>query len=417
MMSSSALATLDNRPFFDRALRHGVEQQLISSERLRTLQEEFAKGIVQIANFFATAHLRPELELARHRMVNLVSLYLAEMSGGNLQTAALSLRDNTLQSHSKGGSDMLKRLHALPDHTLILDAQPSQEDQRAFLDEKTAAHSLSLAEYQSAWVIRQGIKNRIELAFWLGKKMGVDRTQAQSEDADTLIRSALLVLYVDKAALKFPSHTSFVSLINAARSTTRNAKTKFNETRLEGFLKEAPREFQTLLRQAMQHFIEHELPQLRALGITADKLLFGDSLIPFFVQKDLDEDVREYGRLVAKEWDRITQGDADDPAVLATVFLCVATGLPPKPRMLLREAKEIIRHYRHTGFDTQAVLDLIEQHAPEALRKSLKNTWLNEIKPEAEERLSDTDQSDTHMDRAVEYLRTSCSVAWKGRGR
>jgi hypothetical protein len=169
----------------------------------------------------------------------------------------------------------------------------------------------------------------------------------------------------------------------------------------------------------MKRFIELDLPQIRAPGITADKLLYGDSVAQFFIQESLDEDVREYDRLVAKEWDRVTHGDADDPAVLATVFLLIATGLPPKATLLLREAKEVIQRFRSTGFDSQSVLDFIEQNAPEALRKSLQQAWLAEMKIEAEDRLSDTDPSwpDTHMERGIEYLRKTCSVSWKGRGR
>ena len=115
----TSLAAFDNRPFFDKALHYGVKQEIISPERLQSIQEEFSKGIVQIANYFGTAHLRPELELALRRMVNLISLYLEDMSGGDMQIAAASLRDKTLLSHSKAGSDMLKRLHAMPDSTLI----------------------------------------------------------------------------------------------------------------------------------------------------------------------------------------------------------------------------------------------------------------------------------------------------------
>ncbi|MBW8457349.1 MAG: hypothetical protein K0M58_02730, partial [Thiobacillus sp.] len=79
---ATALATFDSRPFFDKALRYGVQQGLITPERLLGIQTDFSKGIVQIANFFGTAHLRPELELALRRMVNLVSLYLEDMAGG-----------------------------------------------------------------------------------------------------------------------------------------------------------------------------------------------------------------------------------------------------------------------------------------------------------------------------------------------
>ena len=137
MATATALATFDNRLFFDKALRCGVQQGILTPAPLQSIQEGFSKGIVQIANFFGTAHLRPELELALHRMVNLVSLYLEDMSEGDIQIAAASLRDKTLLSHSKAGSDMLKRLHAMPDSTLTHRGPVSPESQRAYLVQKT----------------------------------------------------------------------------------------------------------------------------------------------------------------------------------------------------------------------------------------------------------------------------------------
>ena len=410
---ATALTTFDNRPFFDKALRYAVTQGLITPERLQSIQEEFSKGIVQIANFFGTAHLRPELELALRRMVNLVSLYLEDMSGGDTQVAAASLRDKTFLSHSKGGSDMLKRLHAMPDSTLIVERAVSPESQRAYLDEKTAADTISLAEYRSERALRQENQNTIDFAFWLAKKMGVSRDDV--DDADSLIRSAMLVFFVDQAELKLPTRTAFVRLIKAAKQ----AKAKLNEDRLKAFLKEAPTEFQQLARRAMDRFIKRDLPQIRTVSSTADKLLYGESGEGYFVSESLDEDVREYDRLVAKEWDRVTRGEADDPAVVATVFFCVATGLPPKATLLLREAKEVIRVFRTSGFDSQAVIKFVSDHAPEAIREELRKFWKDELKGEAEEQLSDRDPNwpDTHMERALEYLRKTCRVAWKARRR
>jgi hypothetical protein len=410
---ATALTTFDNRPFFDKALRHGVQQGIITPERLHGLQTDFSKGIVQIANYFGTAHLRPELELALRRMVNLVSLYLEDMSGGDLRIAATSLRDKSFLSHSKAGSDMLKRLHAMPDSPLMIDRAASPESQRAYLDEKTAADAISLADYRSEYALRQEHQNTIDFAFWLARKMGVSRDDV--DDADSLIRSAMLVFFVDQAELKLPTRTAFVRLIKAARQ----AKAKWNEDRLKAFLKEAPTEFQQLARRAMDRFIEKDLPQIRAASSTADKLLYGASGEMYFVSESLDEDVREYDRLVAKEWDRVTRGEADDPAVVATVFLFVAAGLPPKASLLLREAKEIIRVFRASGFDSQAVIKFIGEHAPEAIREDLQKSWTDDLKREAEDQLADIDPNwpDAHMERALEYLRRTCRVAWKGRSR
>lgn len=411
--ASTALAAFDDRPFFERALRYGVEQEIIAPARVQLIQDDFSKGIVQVANYFGTAHLRPELELALLRMVNLISLYLEDMSGGDVQIAATSLRDKTLLSHSKGGSDMLKRLHAMPESTVIGGESVSPESQRAYLDEKTLSSAFSLEQYRAEHAIRQDNQSLIDFSFWLARKLGVSRNDV--EDADSLIRSAMLVLFVEKAELKLPSRTGFVHLVKAAKG----AKAKLDAKRLDAFLKNEPTDFQSLARRAMDRFIEKDLPQIRAPGSSADKLLHGDYMQSYFVSESLDDDVREYDRLVAKEWDRVTRGEADDPSVVATVFLFVATGLPPKSSMLLKDAKDLIRIFRVQGFDSQAVINFIANHAPEATREDLKRFWTDDLKSEAEERLADTDPNwpDTYMERATEYLRTSCIANWKGKKR
>ncbi len=410
---ATALTTFDNRPFFDKALRYGVQQGMLAPAQLQGIHEGLAKGIVQIANFFGTAHLRPELELALHRMVNLISLYLEDLSEGDLQIAAASLRDKTLLSHSKAGSDMLKRLHAMPDSTLIVGRSVSPENQRAYLDAKTAAATLPLAEYRSELAMRQAHRNTIDFAFWLAGKMGVSRDDI--DEADSLIRSAMLVFFVDQAELTLPTRTAFVGLIKAAKP----AKARLNDARMKAFLKEAPTEFQQLAQRAMARFIEKDLPRIRSASSTADKLLYGESSETYFVRESLDEDVREYDRLVAREWDRVTRGESDDPAVVATVCFFVATGLPPKAAMLLREAREIIRIFRAGGFDSRAVVKFIDDHAPEAIREDLKASWMDDLRREAEERLADRDPNwpDAHMERALEYLRQTCRVTWKARKR
>jgi len=167
----------------------------------------------------------------------------------------------------------------------------------------------------------------------------------------------------------------------------------------------------------MDRFIEQDLPQIRVAENTADKLLYGDASQPYFVSENLDEDVSEYDRLVAKEWHRVTRGEADDPRVVATVFFLLATGLPPKSSMLLKDAKEVIRIFRTSGFDSQAVLDFVDQHAPESLREDLRQSWTDDLKREAEERLADNDPNwpDAYMERALEYLHGMCRATWKSR--
>jgi hypothetical protein len=390
-----------------------VKQGILSTARLNAIEADFAKGIVQIANYFGTAYLRPELELALRRMVYLMSLYLEDMSGGDLAIAAASLRDKSLLSHSKGGSDMLKRLQAMPDSSLMLGHAVSPESQRAYLDDKTAASPLTLAEYRAERAVRQLSQDTIDFSLWLAQKMGVAR--GDYDDAEALIRSAMLVLFVDKAALTLPTRSAFVQLIKAAK----RVQAKLDQARFQAFFENAPARFQHLARRAMDRFIEQDLPQIRVADNTADKLLYGDTAQPYFVSESLDEDVSEYDRLVAKEWHRVTRGEADDPQVIATVFLFLATGLPPKSAMLLKDAKEVTRIFRSSGFDSQAVLGFIDLHAPESLRADLRRAWADDIKREAEERLADTDPNwpDSYMERALEYLHGMCRATWKSRRR
>src|SRR4051812_13358439 len=102
---ASTVSLFDGRPFFEKALRHGVQHGIIDDARLAAMHEEAAKGMVQIARYFGTEFLRPDLEQARARIVNMVSLFLEDSSEGDLPTAARSLRENSLLSRSKGGSE------------------------------------------------------------------------------------------------------------------------------------------------------------------------------------------------------------------------------------------------------------------------------------------------------------------------
>ena len=413
---SSALAQIDSRPYFEKVLHYAIEQNVIAPEALKTLLADAPKGMVQIANYFGTAYLRTDLESARQRIVNLISLYLEEVSGGDLQRAALSLRDKSLLSHSKGGSDMIKRLHAMPDAKIIGGHSVTAEDQRNFLNDHTLATALSLADYRVAFEIRKACQQEIDFALWLAKKMGAPSDQVSlCGDTSSLLRSAMLVLFAEKSELKLPTRSGFVRLIEAAK----NKRAKLDETRLKTFLANAPLEFQQLGQQEMQRFIENDLPEIRKAGCTADSLLYGESSLPFFVVENIDEDNRDYERLVAQEWHRVTKGDGDDPAVVSTVFLLIATGLAAKPKLLMREGQEIIRAFRSSGFNSKAVLEFIDTHAPHESREDLRRQWLEDLMPEAELDLADKDPNfpDAYMDRALEYLRKTCATSWKSRRR
>ena len=89
--AANALQLHDARPFFEKALAYGVAHGIIDAAKLAAMNADAPKGMVQIARYFGSEFLRPELEKARDRMVNLVSLYLLESTGGDLHEAAVAI--------------------------------------------------------------------------------------------------------------------------------------------------------------------------------------------------------------------------------------------------------------------------------------------------------------------------------------
>lgn len=411
----NSIAVVDDRPYFEKAVRYGLEQGILTPENITRMEADGPKGIVQIADHFGTAYLRTDLESAVARMANLISLYLEDFSNGDLRAAAMSLRDNTLLSHSRGGSEMLKRLHAMPGDTSLHLRKVDPAAQKIFVNERSFAFPLSVASYRAQVEQCQANQMRIDFAHWLARQFGAQRDDYEDYSAEEVIRSAMLLLYVGAKTLSLPSKSEFIKLVEALRKKS----FKHKPATIDAFLREAPEAFQQMTRQAMADFIETTLPRLKSTEKSADEILHGEAQGAFFVLDIPEEDVVAYDKLVAKEWVRITKGEADDPAVLATIFLSVATGHPPKASALLKDAKSIIATFRTQGFDHKAVLAFIEDHAPFEQREDLKAMWSKDLKPDAEIHLADNDPQmpDTHMDRALKYFRQNCVANWKGSSR
>ncbi len=57
----SSIAVFDGRPFFEKALKFGVQHGILDSAKLEAIQTDAPKGMVQIATYFGSEFLRPEL--------------------------------------------------------------------------------------------------------------------------------------------------------------------------------------------------------------------------------------------------------------------------------------------------------------------------------------------------------------------
>ena len=166
--SPASVSLYDARPFFEKALQFGVQNGLIDRHKLETICTEAPKGMVQIARYFGNEFLRPDIEQAKGRIVNLVSLYLESTSGGDLRRAAESLRDHSFLSRSKGGSDMLKTMLALPESTSFHTRLDSDDvDERGVVKGLDEWSLRSFADYQTELARRQPIQQEIDAALWL----------------------------------------------------------------------------------------------------------------------------------------------------------------------------------------------------------------------------------------------------------
>ena len=214
--SLSSVSLYDARPFFENALQYGVKNGLIDAQKLDVICVDAPKGMVQIARYFGTEFLRPELEKARDRMVNLVSLYLESTHGGDLHQAAESLRDHSFLSRSKGGSDMLKALIAMPQNSHF-----GMNERGGFTDDhigQLAKWSLrSLPDYQSELAKRSQVAQVMEAAIWLADAVGMDADDLEEagKDAEAVMRTVLLVLA--HGHKRMPDWVAFEKIVTSLR--------------------------------------------------------------------------------------------------------------------------------------------------------------------------------------------------------
>ena len=299
----NSIAVVDDRPYFEKAVRYGLEQGILTPENITRMEADGPKGIVQIADHFGTAYLRTDLESAVARMANLISLYLEDFSNGDLRAAAISLRDNTLLSHSRGGSEMLKRLHAMPGDTSLHLRKVEPAAQKIFVNERSFAFPLSVASYRAQVEQCQANQMRIDFARWLARQLGAQQDEYEDYSAEEVIRSAMLLLYVGAKTLELPSKSEFIKLVEALRKKS----FKHKPATLDAFLREAPEAFQQMTRQAMESFIETALPRLKSPEKSADEILHGEAQGAFFV-RDMPD-----GRFLGRRQDRGEPGAGQEP--------------------------------------------------------------------------------------------------------
>jgi hypothetical protein len=417
--SSFELALGDHRPFFERSLRHAVKQGLIDQTRLAALEIEAAKGMVQIAKTFGSEYLRPEIEAARKRIVNLVSLYLLESSAGDLDVAARLLRDNTFLTLSRGGSGLLKALFALPEYAML------GREQKGRVEDFLEIWSLKdkPADYHNALQQRNNHALEIKAGIWFGEQIGVSLAALQEADIDAVavIRSALLIRLSGQAKAALVNQVEFAQLLAAmrdekptgtqktAKKTAKNAGNKEDNKAQKKSntlaFDDVPEAFRAVAERVLQELFLHDMPKINDLKISLDQLVY-ELKDRYFIRDYELEDTSDYDALVSKEWTKITKGKTDIDSLL-TLFLCLSVGVAAKTSLSEKAAKTLVKKMRDEGFQPELADAWIKQFAPHEKQESLLLDW-HEFMQEAPNYL--LDDWDSSYSGAMRFLRENCQI-------
>ena len=397
------LATVDRRPYFERALTHGVGQRMIDPAKCDSIIADAAKGTVQVAQYFGTSHLFASLDNARKRIVHLVSLYLEHQYGDDLAKAAQSLQDNSFLSHSRGGNDLLKALHAMPE-SAVFDGGAQGQALKEFQDERTLAKPMSCAAYRKELARRDLNHRLLEAARWFAQDMDVPVAALDSVAAEAVIRTALLRRL--GRGSNCPNRSEFAALIATLRDALAlSGKLKFPKS----LLADVPAQFQPIAAAIRREIDRHDAPLLADTTRPLDAVL--DMLDARYFLRDTGlEDIDAFDAFVSQEWQKLTRGK-EDPFSRQTVLLCLAAGVGLKTTLSTPEARALIRRVRTHGFDTAVVVEMINTSAPFSIRSDLLSMWEEEFFPEAQERLLDA--SDEKYVYAMQFLTENCNVRKK----
>jgi hypothetical protein len=400
-MTQAVVALFDDRPFFEKAVAFGVQHGVLDQAKLDAIQTDAPKGMVQIARYFGSEFLRPELEKAKDRIVNMVSLTLQIQSGGDLQKAAEHLREHSFMSRSKAASDMLKALIVMPQNTHF-----GMNEHGGFSDKhipQLAKWSLcSLADYQAELAKRQQVAHVIDAAIWMADQLGLhaDDLEEAGCDAEAVIRTALLAAATKHKEM--PDWVTFQKIIATLRKPSATKAINLDAP------KNLPAEFKAAVEQVRQS-VEADLPKILDSAITCQKLFNQTPAFVgryFWVEDGLSE-VDHFDRQTSAAWTKATGGHSDDSSLL-TLFLCIATGSTGKTLLTEKTAATLIRKIRKSGVQPELATAFIQANAPAEHQDDYIAMWEAFIDESLDTLESDHDYK---LHDALSLLRRECNVA------
>lgn len=415
--NNQSLAFYDNAPFFDRALKHAVQNRLIDQAKIDEMINDAATGTIQIAEYFgATAHLRENLQQASVWMASLVSLHLENESNGDLQLAAQMIKEKSFRTLSRGGSQMLKALYALPedDHFGALRFDTESD----FLKRCLSSH-MTLAKYRQSMVMHSQFKLELGLANYLLKKMATTSRAFNDLHAPAkhVLRSAVLFMaYGAKkiAASKlsagklstgkagFPDENALFEIFTAMR---KEWSFLGDVSCSKKFLEEIPEDYLPLALQTLASIQQEDIPKIVSPAVPLASIFADLKVRQYFFLFDPMNDVSQFDKKLAEEWFVLTNGTEDD-ALLLSLFISASAGLKLKTSLTVAEVKKAVLNIRENGLFEKEVIKLIKK-APHDEQEQLQSLWTEFIEDAS---LYLLDESDENLSEAVAYLKDHCNI-------
>ncbi len=407
-----SVAAYDNAPFFEKVLKHAVQNNFIDQARLAEMINDAATGSLQIAEYFdESTHLRQNLEVSMRRMVSLVSLYLEDTTDGELDKAAQLLKDKPFRALSRGGSQMLKALYSMPEDEHFGSSRLDSE--REFL-KKCLSKELSVAKYRQSFKDCERYKNQINLATLLVKKLGATASELNDMHASSqhVIRTSLLSLaYGAKKAManknKFPDEATLLEIFTSMR---KEWALLGDVTSSSKFIEDVPIELQANIKATLQSIQNEDIPKIVNQSINLELVLNDLKHSKYFYLYDQLNEVSRFDKALAADWFSLIgntdAGSTDEDSLLLTLFLCVAAGVSHKTTLKVFEAKKAVLNIRENGLLQNEVLNLIKT-APQDDINQLMSLW-DEFIDEASPYLLDS--SDENLHEVMSYLTDRCNI-------
>ncbi|MEN9437047.1 MAG: hypothetical protein RIR09_1702 [Pseudomonadota bacterium] len=405
------VAVFDARPFFEKVLQYGIQNQIIDAAKLESINTDAPKGMVQIARYFGTEFLRPDLERARERIVNLVSLNLEVSSQGDLRIAAQMLRENSFMSRSKAASDMLKALIAMPQNSHF-----GMNERGGFTDEHIpllAKWSLRpLPDYQIELARRSQVAQFVDAAIWMADQLGLDVSELEDagKDAEAVIRTALLANHCKRTEM--PDWAAFETMIQGLRKKyAAPAPAKTAPAKVPTFTLALPKGLPPAFKacvQSVQQSVLDDLPRILDTSIAVRKLFDQTPafLGRYFWQEDALTEVDHFDRAASAVWTKATAGHTNDSSLL-TLFLCIAVGSAAKTVLTEKSAGTLVRKIRKSGLDASLAHTFIAAHAPPECQADYATLWDDFMEESLPTLRSDMDYA---LNDALSLLRRECNI-------